>query len=96
MDFDLSEEQQLVRDYPSFRKHYGDRFLNTISTGGSFYAVLEIQTKDEQSKNAQLLIKAGYIHKEMAGVYSMLPLGFRVSEKVKAVVRTGRWRNDGA
>src|SRR3989344_1733183 len=31
--------------------------------------------KDEVAKNAELLIRAGYIHKEMAGVYSYLPLG---------------------
>lgn len=43
--------------------------------------------KDEVSKNAQLLIRAGYIHKEMAGVYSMLPLGLRVHENIKQVVR---------
>jgi len=42
---------------------------------------------DEQAKNAQLLIRAGYIHKEMAGVYSYLPLGLRVIEKIKAIVR---------
>ncbi len=27
--------------------------------------------KDEVSKNAQLLIRAGYVHKEMAGVYDL-------------------------
>lgn len=43
--------------------------------------------KDEVSKNAQLLIRAGYIHKEMAGVYAYLPLGLRVLEKIKQVVR---------
>ena len=42
---------------------------------------------DEEATNAQLLIKAGYIHKEMAGVYSFLPLGFRVIEKIKNIVR---------
>lgn len=42
---------------------------------------------DEESKNAQLLIRAGYIHKEMAGVYSYLPLGMRVLENIKQVVR---------
>ncbi len=42
---------------------------------------------DEVSKNAQLLIKAGYIHKEMAGVYDLLPLGMRVVEKIKDIVR---------
>jgi len=43
--------------------------------------------KDEVAKNAQLLIRAGYIHKEMAGVYAYLPLGFRVVEKIKQIVR---------
>ncbi len=43
--------------------------------------------KDEVSKNAQLLIRAGYIHKEMAGVYAYLPLGLKVLEKIKAIVR---------
>ena len=38
---------------------------------------------DEVAKNAKLLIRAGYIHKEMAGVYSFLPLGLRVLEKIK-------------
>jgi prolyl-tRNA synthetase len=41
---------------------------------------------DEVSKNAQLLIRAGYIHKEMAGVYSLLPLGLRVLKKIKNIV----------
>lgn len=43
--------------------------------------------KDEVSKNAQLLIKAGFINKEMAGVYSYLPLGLRVLNKVNNVIR---------
>lgn len=42
---------------------------------------------DEEAKNAQLLIRAGYIHKEMAGVYQWLPLGLRVIEKIKQIVR---------
>src|SRR3989344_4827464 len=43
--------------------------------------------KDEVAKNAQLLIRAGFIHKEMAGVYSFLPLGLRVLEKINTVIR---------
>lgn len=42
---------------------------------------------DEVSKNAQLLIKAGFIHKEMAGVYAYLPFGLRVLENIKKIVR---------
>lgn len=43
--------------------------------------------KDEVSKNAELLIRAGFVYKEMAGVYAYLPLGLRVVEKIKAIVR---------
>ncbi len=42
---------------------------------------------DETAKNAQLLIQAGYIHKEMAGVYSYLPLGLKVLRKVEQIIR---------
>ena len=42
--------------------------------------------KDEVSKNAQLLIRAGFVHKEMAGVYSFLPLGQRVLDKVSQII----------
>lgn len=43
--------------------------------------------KDEEAKNAQLLIRAGYIHKEMAGVYAFMPLGLRVLEKINNIIR---------
>lgn len=43
--------------------------------------------RDEIAKNAQLLSRAGFIYKEMAGVYAYLPLGLRVLEKIKQIVR---------
>lgn len=43
--------------------------------------------KDEVSKNAQLLIRAGFIHKEAAGIYDLLPLGVRVAKKIENIVR---------
>lgn len=39
------------------------------------------------AKNAQLLIRAGYVHKEMAGVYDLLPLGLRTFTKVVGIIR---------
>ncbi|MEK7227456.1 MAG: aminoacyl--tRNA ligase-related protein [Patescibacteria group bacterium] len=42
---------------------------------------------DEVSKNAILLTRAGFIHKEMAGVYSYLPLGLKVLKKIESVIR---------
>lgn len=43
--------------------------------------------KDEVAKNARLLIQAGFIHKELAGVYSYLPLGLRVLNKIENIIR---------
>src|SRR6266568_3953423 len=43
--------------------------------------------KDEIAKNAQLLIRAGFIHKEMAGVYDYLPLGLRVLKNIERIIR---------
>lgn len=42
---------------------------------------------DEVSKNAQLLIRAGFVHKEMAGVYDYLPLGLRTLQNIIQVIR---------
>jgi prolyl-tRNA synthetase len=42
---------------------------------------------DETSKNAELLIRAGFIYKEMAGVYAMLPLGLHTLEKIIQIIR---------
>ncbi|MEK7147613.1 MAG: prolyl-tRNA synthetase, partial [Patescibacteria group bacterium] len=42
---------------------------------------------EEEAKNAKLLIRAGYIHKELAGVYSYLPLGLLTLNKIIGVIR---------
>lgn len=43
--------------------------------------------KDEVAKNAQLLIRAGFVHKEMAGVYSYLPLGLTTLNNIINIIR---------
>ncbi len=43
--------------------------------------------KDEVSANAKLLTRAGFIDKLMAGVYTYLPLGFRVLKKIENIIR---------
>lgn len=40
-----------------------------------------------QSLNHQLLVRAGFIHQEMAGVYTYLPLGWKVLNKISDIVR---------
>ncbi|MBI2124018.1 MAG: prolyl-tRNA synthetase [Candidatus Wildermuthbacteria bacterium] len=52
-----------------------------------FTKTLKDAPKDEESTNAKLLIRAGFVHKEMAGVYSFLPLGLRVLKNIENVIR---------
>ncbi len=49
---------------------------------------LKESPSDENSKNAELLIRGGFINKEMAGVYSYLPLGLKVLRKIENIVRS--------
>lgn len=53
----------------------------------SFIKTLRDAPKDETAKSAGFLIRAGYIHKELAGVYDYLPLGLKVIENIKNIVR---------
>ena len=50
---------------------------------------------DETARNAQLLIRAGFIYKVMAGVYAYTPLGLRALEKIKTVIREEMNRING-
>lgn len=43
--------------------------------------------KEYDSVNATLLIKGGFIDQTMAGVYSFLPLGLRVLNKIESIIR---------
>src|SRR5690349_1209369 len=42
---------------------------------------------EAESVNAKYLVQGGFVHQEMAGVYSWLPLGLRVLRKVENIVR---------
>ena len=53
----------------------------------TFIKTLREAPKDETAKNGALLTRAGYIHKEMAGVYDYLPLGLRVINKIEDIIR---------
>lgn len=52
-----------------------------------FSKTIKTTPKDEESKNAKLLVKAGFVAKEMAGIYTFLPLGFRVLRKIESIIR---------
>ncbi len=53
----------------------------------SFVKTLRSAPKDETARSAQYLIRAGYVHKEMAGLYDFLPFGLKVLENIKTIIR---------
>ncbi len=53
----------------------------------TFIKTLRNAPKDETAKNGILLTRAGYIYKELAGIYDYLPLGLKVIENIKSIIR---------
>ena len=53
----------------------------------TFVKTLRSAPKDETARGAQYLSRAGYVHKELAGVYDYLPLGLKVLDNIKRVIR---------
>ena len=62
-------------------------YLNNMKQRELFTKTIKENPKDEKSINAQLLIRAGFIDKLGAGIYSYLPLGLMVIENIKNIVR---------
>ncbi len=53
----------------------------------AFIPTLRDDPADAEAVSHRLLVRAGFVRQLMAGVYSLLPLGFRVSQKITRVVR---------
>ena len=53
----------------------------------SFFYTLREDVKDEESISGNLLTRAGFIKKSSAGIYMMMPLGYRVNEKITQIIR---------
>lgn len=52
-----------------------------------FTKTLREAPADEEAKNAQLLIRGGFVYKNSAGIYSFLPLGWKVAQKIINIIR---------
>ncbi len=58
-----------------------------MKLSGLFTKTRKEAPRDEEAKNAQLLIRAGFIYKDAAGVYAMLPLGLTVLNNIIGIIR---------
>ncbi len=53
----------------------------------SFIPILKNNSSEAKIKSHQLMLRAGMIKQASAGIYSWLPLGFKVMKKIEAIVR---------
>ena len=53
----------------------------------SFIPTLRDDPADAEAVSHKLLVRAGFMRQLMAGVYSLLPFGIRVLDKVEAILR---------
>lgn len=53
----------------------------------SYFFTLREDVKDEDSVSGNLLVRAGFIKKNSAGVYMMLPLGFKIMQNIESIIR---------
>ena len=81
--------ESIVRGAPSFltAAHIFYTIRLTMRLSELFTKTRREAPKDEQAKNAMLLSRAGFIYKEMAGVYTLLPLGLRVIRRIEGIIR---------
>lgn len=53
----------------------------------NFFYTIRDDIKDEDSKSGNLLVRSGFIKKEVSGVYMFMPFGLRVKKKIEDIIR---------
>ena len=53
----------------------------------SFHPTFRDDPSDAEAQSHRLLLRAGFMRQLMAGVYTLLPLGYRVAHKISEIVR---------
>jgi prolyl-tRNA synthetase len=71
------------RPFPSRRGYHPD----TMRLSQLFFATLREDPGEAEMPSHRLLLRAGYIRQLGSGIYSLLPLGFRVTKKVEQIIR---------
>lgn len=58
-----------------------------MKLNNSYFFTLREDAKDEESRSGNLLVRSGMIKKVGSGIYMYLPMGMRVLDKVKKIVK---------
>ncbi len=54
---------------------------------GNFFYTIRENIKDEDSTSSNLLVRSGMIKKISSGIYTFMPLGLRVAQKIESIIR---------
>jgi prolyl-tRNA synthetase len=54
---------------------------------GLFFTSLRDDPADAEMASHRLLVRAGYLRQLGSGIYSLLPLGFRVQQRIEQIIR---------
>ncbi len=79
--------QELVQNYCFYVIILKVKGENYMKLNHSFFYTLRENVKDEDSTSGNLLCRAGMIKKSSAGVYMMLPLGYKVLKNIENIIR---------
>ncbi len=58
-----------------------------MKLSNSFFYTLREDAKDEESRSGNLLVRSGMIKKVGAGIYMYMPMGLRVLDKIKKIIK---------
>lgn len=72
---------------PRRRVAFSGKLLSRMRQSQLFSKTRREAPQDEVSKNAKILVRAGFVKKAVAGAYEWLPLGLRVLENAARIVR---------
>ena len=70
-----------------FAKNEEDAIIEDMRQSELFTKTLKEAPSEETATNAKLLTRGGFVYKNSAGVYSYLPLGWRVIGKINGIIR---------
>src|SRR5262245_35761859 len=62
-------------------------FTNSMRLSRYFLPILRETPKEAEIVSHRLMLRAGMMRQEAAGIYAFLPLGFRVLQKICQIVR---------
>ena len=63
------------------------RYPSGMRLSHLFFTTLRDDPSEAEMPSHRLLLRAGYVRQLGAGIYSLLPLGFRVNQRVEQVIR---------